>query len=80
LCPFKNEVDIGSVQVEFTVGATTFELHSLADYFRIFEQETISHEALTDRIFYDLSGQGIAIVQVVTEWNTAGMPVSVERS
>jgi NADPH-dependent 7-cyano-7-deazaguanine reductase QueF len=80
LCPFKDEVDRGTVTVEFAVDGLTFELHELSAYFGSFAGETISHEALTGRIFTDLSSNGLAVLGVTTEWVTAGMHVVVRRS
>lgn len=80
LCPFKNEVDQGVVTVTFAADSRTFELHELAAYFRLFAGEKISHEALTDCIFDELTDEGPRVLRVTTEWVTAGMRVVVERS
>ncbi|MFC5789574.1 hypothetical protein ACFPPE_06875 [Agromyces tardus] len=81
LCPFVDEIDNGTVTVEFRVTTTTFEAHALAAYFAEFADTRISHEALTDRIFTELNAHdGPTVTRVSSEWTTAGMNIRVERS
>lgn len=78
LCPFKNEVDEGEVEVSWTTaGGMTLELHSLAAYLRGFEGTLISHEDLVEKIRYDLSELPVWNVSVRGMFNTAHMAVVV---
>ncbi|WP_280502034.1 hypothetical protein [Nocardia farcinica] len=72
-------MDRGRVTVHLLVGASTLELHELAAYFQSFRDERITHEALTDRIYTELSTAAVTVTKVVTCWKTAGMPVKVTR-
>jgi len=79
LCPFKNEVDHGTVAIVWRALGKTYELHSLAEYLQRFKDCEMSHEAITDRIRSDLSVVvGIDLVSVETTWHTAGLSVTCE--
>lgn len=75
-CPHVNERDHGNVTISWRVKGQTYELHSLAEYLRLWKDSEISHEAITDRIRHDLSVVvGIELLSVETEWLTAGLEV-----
>lgn len=76
MCPFRHEVDEGTVSVSWRVNGATFELHDLAEYLTSFRDLTISHEELTARIYAHLGGWA---VNVTTRWVTAGLEVTVSR-
>lgn len=81
MCPFKNEVDCGTITVAWQVDGHTLELHSLREYFHSFIDREISHEELTDEIRAELSTHhGITDVTVSTRWHTAGMEVECSTS
>lgn len=78
LCPFRDEVDEGRVQIAWTVAGSTLELHALAAWLDGFKGDRISHEDVTADIAEHLDGlPGIADVEVSTTWNTAGGSVEV---
>jgi NADPH-dependent 7-cyano-7-deazaguanine reductase QueF len=84
LCPFKNEKDEGTVTVYWVTEGRTLELHSLRrhldDFAAAYSNTEISHEEYTQRVRDGLTFQGhlhgLRITMVVTNWDTAGMPVS----
>lgn len=77
LCPFKDEVDVGTIKLTWTVQTQTVELHSLAAWLEEFSTLRISHEDLTDEIARHLADTpGLTGAQVTTTWNTAGMTVT----
>jgi len=81
LCPFKDEVDDGTITVTWRTLNGTFELHSLRAFFATFAESEISHESLTDTIYRELSRvPSIRIVDVETHWTTAGMGVACSTS
>lgn len=81
LCPFKDEVDEGTVTSGWSTCGSTLELHSLAAYLTSWAEQTISHEELTDAIRRDLeSVPGIYAPTVETRWTTAGMGVTCSTS
>lgn len=81
LCPHRDEEDLGRVSVTWRCTGQTFELHSLAEYLGCWEQTSISHEELTDRIAYDLTHvDGINLLDVTTTWQTAGMEIRCSTS
>lgn len=82
LCPFKEEIDTGTVTIVWTCNGFTIELHSLADYLTAFTTQPISHEDLTALIAADLQtvGRGITINSVTTRFTTAGLTVEVSRA
>lgn len=81
MCPFIDEVDDGTVTINWSTCGNTVELHSLAQYLAQFADWRISHEALTDQIKHDIDGvQGIFATTVATSWKTAGMDVTCSTS
>lgn len=81
LCPFKDELDQGTVTIVWDCNGHTIELHSLAAYLDGFYAEKISHETLVDEIFYALYGLTplIEIQSVTARFTTAGIGVEVHR-
>lgn len=76
-CPYRAEVDEGSVEITWTTAGWTLELHALAAWLAGFTGDAISHEDITGDICAHLSDlPGIADVQVTTRWTTAGGEVS----
>lgn len=76
LCPFMDEVDNGTITINWVTGGATFELHALRAYLDAFKDLRISHEELTERIRRELSqAHGIDLLTVRTSWTTAGMEV-----
>lgn len=81
LCPFRDEVDHGSITLVWRCAGATLELHTLRDYLTSWELCTLSHEEITDRIRHDLSVVvGIELLSVETTWHTAGMEVQCSFS
>ena len=79
MCPYKDEIDNGTVTITWRPDGETFELHALAEYLRGYEHSPVSHETITDRIQHDLSMiTAVAAVRVETSWQTAGFRVRVE--
>lgn len=71
LCPFRDEIDHGTV--EFTFNGKAPELHRLAAVLGDYANEAISHESLTAQLglFYPEAAS------IVTHWITAGCQVEV---
>lgn len=79
-CPFKDELDEGTVEIVWRTAGRTMELHSLREYLDSHEERVISHEDLTEEIRATLSSlPGITNVGVTTRWHTAGFVVAAER-
>lgn len=75
LCPFKDEVDEGSVTITWECEGKTFELHSLREYLDTFKDKHISHEHLMTLLKRDLDVEGLTVVVISSRWGTAGMDV-----
>lgn len=69
LCPHVDEVDHGTVTLDFDGEAS--ELHALRGRIEAFRNETITHEALT-QVLADEFG-----ATVTTQWRTASLDVTV---
>jgi NADPH-dependent 7-cyano-7-deazaguanine reductase QueF len=81
ICPFRDEVDDGSITITWRTLNGTFELHDLREYLKSFAEVKISHESLTDTIYRELSSApSIRIIDVETTWRTAGMEVQCSTS
>lgn len=77
-CPFRDEIDHGSVEIQWTTAGNTFELHTLRAWLDNHAGLTVSHEDITRAIADDLAGRpGIRDVRVRTRWTTAGAGVVV---
>ena len=80
-CPFRDEVDEGTITVTWQTMNGTIELHSLRAYFDSFAGSVISHESMTDMIRRELNRiPSVKALDVVTHWNTAGMDVACSTS
>jgi NADPH-dependent 7-cyano-7-deazaguanine reductase QueF len=79
LCPFKDEVDYGTVRVSWsTSSGQTLELHALADLIRRNRRVEISHEQWTADLADAIRGaSSVNDLLVVSEWTTAGTTVIV---
>lgn len=78
LCPFKPEVDEGSVVVQWTTDeGKTIELHSLRAYFDSHANSAISHEELAEEVWQALEELPVSDVHVELSFATAGMAVEV---
>lgn len=76
LCPFKDEVDNGTIVIEWETVTRTMELHALKEWLNGFSGDRISHEAITKAIHEGLSEvHGLKVLRVETKWHTAGMRV-----
>lgn len=81
LCPFVDEVDEGTVSIRWRTAGKTLELHSLRRYLDAYAETHISHEALTALIRAHLNDiDGINVLDVTTNWDTAGMEVACSTS
>lgn len=76
-CPFADEIDRGTVEIQWITAGRTVELHSLTAYLRTWGDTQTSHETVTDQIRAALNVDGIRDVRVLTRWTTAGMAVQV---
>lgn len=70
LCPYMDEVDVGTVTLDYRLDGELIELHDLAGFLRAFHGQRISHEALTEAVAARYPG-----VRVTTAWTTAGIGV-----
>lgn len=77
LCPFVEEVDHGSVTLEWRVENRTLELHSVRDWLATFAAVKVSHEQLTGDLYDLLLNLGLTGLAVTTRWETAGGTVTV---
>lgn len=76
LCPVVDEIDEGTVTVQWSTDGATLELHALATYLGGFADTKISHEDITELIAADLAAfPGVEVSRVVTTWTTAGMSI-----
>ena len=76
MCPYKNEVDLGSVEFTFDITEGDGpELHELAATLAEFPDWSVSHEGFTRSLFDTWSTAGL--VRVETTWTTAGLDVTV---
>jgi len=82
LCPFKDEVDIGTIAISWACRGFTIELHSLASYLNSYAENAISHEDLVAMVAADLQtlGDGITVRSVTVRFTTAGIDVEVSRA
>jgi len=81
LCPHVDEVDEGTVTIEWAIDGNTIELHSLRTYLDRFRSSRISHEEVTDLLRHELSTlPGVRLVSVTSAWTTAGMEVTCSTS
>jgi NADPH-dependent 7-cyano-7-deazaguanine reductase QueF len=74
LCPYVEEVDVGTVEISchWSPGLTELELGDLSRQLQAYHDTYISHEALTQEIADELADHHPT---VVTRWNTAGLAV-----
>jgi NADPH-dependent 7-cyano-7-deazaguanine reductase QueF len=79
LCPFKDEVDVGTVRLEWTTSrGATVELHALAALIATQMTARISHEQWTADLAEAVSARTeIADLMVTSRWRTAGIEVVV---
>lgn len=78
VCPFRDEVDEGTIAITWTTAGYTIELHALYAWLCLFDETAISHEELTDHIVTILALRpGISDVSAVSSWDTASMLVEV---
>jgi len=79
LCPFRDERDDGRTSIRWVVQTHTIELHSLRVWLDSLAEKKTSHEQFTAAVRAAVSGlEGIAEVQVVSYWETAGFKVTAE--
>lgn len=71
LCPYVDEVDVGTVTIDYSPDGDPIELHELAAFLRSFHGQRVTHEALTQSIADRYPG-----VHVATTWTTAGVEVT----
>jgi NADPH-dependent 7-cyano-7-deazaguanine reductase QueF len=77
-CPFRDEIDQGSIEIAWRTDTRTIELHWLASVLRDWSECAISHEQYTSQIRDDLDALfGFDLVRVRSEWRTAGATVVV---
>jgi NADPH-dependent 7-cyano-7-deazaguanine reductase QueF len=76
-CPFKDEIDTGTVTVVWNSEGKTLELHSLREYLDAFVDVKMSHEDFTAVVTAQLADL-LGDIQVWSEWETAGMKVRVD--
>jgi NADPH-dependent 7-cyano-7-deazaguanine reductase QueF len=80
LCPFKDEVDYGTVTVTTKVPYRGVEIHSWVAYLESWDDTKISHEFLTAEIgkaLVQVLNATVDEVLVVSEWTTAGADITV---
>lgn len=80
LCPYKDEADKGTVEIAWTTGSETVELHALAALVRARESTRISHEQWTEDLAMTISNSvDVHDVAVTSRWSTGGLSVEVVR-
>lgn len=80
LCPFKDEVDVGTLVFRWNTGSgLTIELHSLAAWVAVWNDHVISHEDLVNGAYDALRHAGVRPLAVTWNGQTAGMDVAVTR-
>lgn len=77
MCPFKDEVDEGSLTVVFEVADQTIELHSLKRWLDTLDEWKVTHEGFTFHVKDTLQTVGVRVRRCETIWDTAGMYVRV---
>jgi NADPH-dependent 7-cyano-7-deazaguanine reductase QueF len=78
LCPHVDEVDNGVVEITWTTGGWTLELHSVRTWLGTYADRVISHEDLTEELRVTLAAIDVLTdVHVSTRWETAGLAVAV---
>jgi NADPH-dependent 7-cyano-7-deazaguanine reductase QueF len=81
LCPHKDETDTGRVVISWRCDGGTVELHSLRAWLDGYSTRRDSHETITGVIAAVLAAlDGIADVQVIGRFHTAGLEVTVEAA
>lgn len=76
LCPYRDEVDSGTVEITWRTHGATFELHDLGAFLATFAGKEFSHEQLTAFLAALLHDRdGLTVVEVLTRWTTAGAEV-----
>lgn len=76
-CPFVDEADVGSITIIYRPAGFILELHALAEYLAEWTDAAIAHEAITTEIASDVGEALDCPFTVVTEWQTAGLDVTV---
>lgn len=79
LCPFRNEVDRGTITMSWVTAGTNVELHSLHDLLRSYRHVAVSHEEVTVRIADALTECGLKNVEVQTHFITSGMQCRIDH-
>ena len=74
-CPHRDELDVGTVRASWD--GDQVELHALAADLDEWAGVTVTHECVTELIADRLAEGGVENVEVVTQWTTAGMTVTV---
>lgn len=81
LCPHRDETDIGWVTISWRCDGATVELHSLRAWLDSYSTRRDSHEAIAGDIAGALAAlDGIADVQIIGRFHTAGLEVTVEAA
>jgi hypothetical protein len=80
-CPYRDELDVGTVTMIWETIDETFEIHSLRAYLDYFKDVTISHEDLVEDLASLLRDTpGVTGKLITTTWDTAGMEVRCSTS
>lgn len=79
-CPYRDEVDEGTVRIEWSTAGSTFELHALRDYLDQWATRKVSHEEIAVAIRDDLDVPGVENLIVVVDYPTAGFGVRVRSA
>ena len=77
LCPFRDEVDRGTLVVAWYAESHTLELHAFRAWLDCFATRRISHEDFTRLVASELTSLFSDTVEVVATWQTAGMAIAV---
>lgn len=71
LCPYVDEVDVGTFEMTYTIAGEPIELHALKAFLAGFHGRKMTHEELTGAI-----ANRYPAAEVVTYWRTAGLDVT----
>jgi len=79
-CPFRHEIDNGSITITWICDNRTIELHSLATYLQTFADTEISHEEIASVILSYLSSldSRIRLISVHATFLTAGIGMEID--
>lgn len=80
LCPFKDEVDYGTVTIGYWVEGKTLELHALRALLDTYSDKKMTHEDFVNKLAEELTVTLESPTAVTSKWETAGLCVEVSTA